>query len=122
MPFKISTAPSFTCGTPIDFSLLLQFDQGVTVYPFSLPSGVAGNPLRFDNNSTVPIPSPGFASSPVVVSNINSAVNKVTLSLFVTEDFDYALSLELIAPDGTTNLLSANNGLSGSFSDYGAGV
>ena len=72
-----------------------------------------GNPLRFDNNSVVPIPSPGTANSAVVVSNINFAVNKVTVSLFVTENFDYSLSLELIAPDGTTNTLSANNGLVG---------
>jgi uncharacterized repeat protein (TIGR01451 family) len=121
VPFKISTSPFFTCGTPIDLSLLLQCDQVVTVYPFSLPSGVPGNPLRFDNNITVPIPSPGLVTSPIVVSNVNSAINKVTVSLFVNENFDYALSLALIAPDGTTNLLSANNGLSGTFADYGAG-
>jgi uncharacterized repeat protein (TIGR01451 family) len=119
VPFKISTSPSLVCGTPIDFTLFFQSDQAVTAYQFSLPSGVGGIPLRFDNYSLVPIPSPGFVSSPVVVSNINSAINKVTVALFVTEDFDFALTLELIAPDGTTNLLSANNGLFGR--DYGAG-
>jgi uncharacterized repeat protein (TIGR01451 family) len=118
VPFRISTSPSFVCGTPIDCSLLLQYDQGVSVFRFTLPSGVAGNPVRFDNSSLVLIPSPGTASSPVVVSNINSSANAVTLSLFVTEDFDFALTLELIAPDGTTCTLSANNGLVGQ--NYGS--
>jgi uncharacterized repeat protein (TIGR01451 family) len=113
VPFKISTSPAFVCGTPIALSLLLQSDQAVTVLQFSLPSGLPGNPLRFDNNSTVPVPSPGMTNSPVIVSDISSALNKVTVSLFVTEDFDYALSLELVGPDGTTCTLSANNGLFG---------
>ena len=117
VPFRISTSPSFVCGTPIDCSLLLQFDQGVSVYRFSLPTGVPGNPFRFDNGSVVTIPSPGSTNSTVFVSNINSALNNVTVSLFVTEDFDYGLSLELIGPDGTTCTLTATNGLFGQ--DYG---
>jgi uncharacterized repeat protein (TIGR01451 family) len=113
VPFKVSTSPSFVCGTPIDCSLLLQFDQGASLYRFSLPSGVPGNPFRFDNDSLVTIPSPGSTNSAIVVSNISSAVNKVTVSLFVAESFDYYLNLQLIAPDGTTCTLSTNNGLSG---------
>lgn len=65
VPFKISTSPYFACGTPIDFSLLLQSAQAVTVYRFSLPSGVPGNPLRFDNNSPVVIPSPASLARPL---------------------------------------------------------
>ena len=117
-PFKVSTAPSFVCGTPIDFSLLLRDDQGQNIIQFTLPTGAPGNPLRFDNNSFISIPSPGSASSPVVVSGVDFAVNKVTVSLFVTEVLDYFLTLELIAPDGSTNLLSANNGLAGQ--NYGS--
>ena len=113
VPFKISTSPLFVCGTPVNFSVLAQYDQGASAYQFSLPSGVPGSPLRYDNNTVAVIPSPGFTNSSVVVSNINSAVNKVTVSLFVTEDIDYYLTLELIAPDGTTNILSANNGITG---------
>jgi uncharacterized repeat protein (TIGR01451 family) len=113
VPFRISTSPSFICGTPIDCSLLLQFDQGISIYRFSLPSGVPGNPFRFDNSSAAPIPSPGSTNSTIVVSNINYALEKVTVALFVTEDFDYALGLELIGPDGTSCILSTNNGLSG---------
>jgi uncharacterized repeat protein (TIGR01451 family) len=118
VPFKVSTSPSFICGTPIEFSLLVECAQVVTVYKFSLPSGMPGNPLRFDNNSLVGIPSPGSVSSSIAVSNINFALNKVTVSLFVQESFDYFLSLELIAPDGTTCTLTANNGLIGQ--DYGS--
>ncbi len=113
VPFKISTSPSFICGTPIDFSLLLQSDQAVTAYKFSLPSGVPGNPLRFDNNSVAVIPSPGSTNSAVVVSNISFAINKVTVSMFVQESLDYYLNLQLIAPDGTICTLSTNNGLFG---------
>jgi uncharacterized repeat protein (TIGR01451 family) len=118
VPFKISTAPSFVCGTPIDFSLLVRNDQGQNQIQFTLPTGAPGNPLRFDNNTFIPIPSPGSASSSLAVSGVNFAVNKVTVSLFVTEILDYFLELELIAPDGTTNLLSANNGLLGQ--NYGS--
>ena len=112
-PFKISTSPSFICGTPINFSLLIQCDQAVTLYQFRLPTGVPGIPFRFDNSSSVSIPSPGTTNSTILVSNITFAINKVTVSMFVSESFDYFLSLELIAPDGTTNILSANNGLPG---------
>jgi uncharacterized repeat protein (TIGR01451 family) len=117
--FKVSTPPTFPCGTTIDFLLLVQCDQTVNAYFFSLPSGVPGTPIRFDNSSPVSIPSPGVANSPIVLSNVNFAVDKVSVSLFVPESFDYYLQLELVAPDGTTNLLSAYNGLYGM--NYGLG-
>jgi uncharacterized repeat protein (TIGR01451 family) len=110
VPFKISTSPAFVCGTPIEFTLVLNCDQGLGVVQFAVPTGLPGSPLQFDGNMLVPIPSPGSASSAVAVSGINSAVNKVTVSMFVEETYDYYLTLELISPDGTTNLLSANNG------------
>ncbi|HOX58359.1 MAG TPA: S8 family serine peptidase [Candidatus Paceibacterota bacterium] len=113
VPFRISTVPSFICGTPIEMSLLVRSDQGVSILEFSLPTGVPGTPLRFDNNSPVAIPAPGFTNSAVVVSNINFAVNKVTVSLFVSADIDYFLTLDLIAPDGTVCTLTANNGFTG---------
>jgi uncharacterized repeat protein (TIGR01451 family) len=114
-PFKVSTSPSFICGTPIEFSLLLQCDQTVRIFQFTLPTGTAGTPLRFDNNSLVPIPSPGTINSTILVSNVTSIVNKVTVSMYVAESYDYDLQLELIAPDGTTNILSANNGFGQNF-------
>jgi len=119
VPFKISTSPAFVCGTPIEFTLVINCDQGLGAVQFALPTGVPGAPLQFNNDFLVPIPSPGSNSSAVVVSGVNSAVNKVTVSMFVEETYDYYLTLELIAPDGTTNLLSANNG--SLTSNYGLG-
>src|ERR1035438_5882990 len=113
VPFKVSTSPAFVCGTPIDFSLLIQCDQTVTIYRFSLPTGTPGVPIRYDNSSPVLIPLLGSTNSSVLVSNIAFAVNKVTVSMFVSNAYDYFLILELVAPDGTSNILSANNGLLG---------
>ncbi len=113
IPFKVSTTPSFVCGTPIEFSIVVKSDQSVAVYQFSIPTGVPGTPFRFNNNNPVPIPSPGRASSSILVSNIPFAVNKVSVSLFVEAFEDYFLKLELIAPDGTTNVLSSENTLFG---------
>ena len=113
VPFKVSTSPAFVCGTPINFFLLLQCDQTLTVFPFSLPTGTPGVPLRFDNNSPVLIPLLAATNSSILVSNIAFAVNKVTVSMFVSNAYDYFMTLQLIAPDGTSNMLSANNGLLG---------
>lgn len=113
IPFKVSTTPSFVCGTPVDFSVVVKSDQSVAVYQFTLPSGLPGSPFRFDNNAAVPIPSPGSAASSILVSNISFAVSKVTVSMFVEAYQDFFLRLELIAPDGTTNVLSPEYSLIG---------
>jgi len=113
VPFQISTAPSFICGTPIDCILVVKSDQLISTNLFSLPTGLPGNTLRFDNYFPVQIPSPGTTNSTVLVSNVNFTVNKVTVSMYITDLADYFLRLELVAPDGTTNILSANNGLNG---------
>jgi uncharacterized repeat protein (TIGR01451 family) len=114
-PFKISTAPDFVCGTPVNFTLVIKCDQGSFTNTFQLPSGQAGVQTRFDNPMMYSIPDndPAGVSSPVVVSNIVTAISKVTVSLDIIHQYDGDLRLELIAPDGTTCLLSANNGRSG---------
>ena len=38
VPFKVSTSPSFACGTPIDFTLTVNFAGGSQVSHFSLPT------------------------------------------------------------------------------------
>ena len=111
VPFKISTPPSFLCGMPIDLVLVAKCSQSTTTNTFRLQTGEAGtNVLRFDNSTPVPIPDLGEGDSSVVVSNVASALNKVTVGLYITHTFDSDLLLELISPDGTTNILSANNG------------
>jgi len=117
-PFTISTSPSFVCGTPIDLTILAKCDQSSTTNLIVLPSGEVGtNVLRFDNSTPAFIPDVGETNSIVVVSNITSALSKVTVSLFITHTYDSDLLLQLISPDGTTNILSANNG--GSGQNYG---
>ena len=115
VPFVVSTAPTFPCGTPVDFVITVTSDQAVRqISPrFRIPTGVAGTPLRYDNPSGFPIPAPGQVDSPLVVSNFPSAVTKATVSLYVNESYDANISLELVAPDGTAATLSANNGGSG---------
>ena len=115
--FKISTSPSFVCGTPIDLALAIKCNQSTITEQFSLSTGVPGAPLRFDSAMPVAIPDPGEASSIIVVSNVASALSKVTVSLFVTHTYDSDLLLELISPDGTSSMLSANNGSFGN--NYG---
>ena len=117
-PFKVSTSPLFVCGTPVDFTLVVKCDQTTFTNQFSVATGVPGIPLRFDSTVSVPIPDLGQADSTIVVSNVTSVVSLVTASLFLPHTYDADLLLELIAPDGTTCTLSANNG--GAGANYGA--
>ena len=117
-PFKISTSPSFACGTRIRLTLLAKCDQSSTTNTIRLTTGEPGtNALRFDNPTPAPIPDLGEADSMIMVSNVPSALNNVTVSLFITHTYDADLLLQLIAPDGTTCTLSANNG--GNGQNYG---
>ena len=117
-PFKLSTSPSFVCGTPIDLTLVIKCDQAAFTNQIRLTTGVLGMPLRFDNSTLVPVPDLGEGDSRVVVSNITSVLGKVTVSLFLTHTYDSDLLIQLISPDGTTSILSANNGPAGQ--NYGA--
>ncbi|MGD0259138.1 MAG: protease pro-enzyme activation domain-containing protein [Verrucomicrobiota bacterium] len=119
VPFQISTSPAFVCGTPINFTLVAKCDQSATTNLFRLPSGAPGTPVRFDNSTPAAIPGLGETNSTVAVTNINTALNKVTVALYVTYSYDSDLLIQLISPDGTTNTLSANNGSYGQ--NYGAG-
>ncbi len=122
VPLRISTAPTFPCGTPIDFTLTINSDQALSpvTFRFRITSGVPAIPLRYDNFSVIPIPDVGQIDSPIVISNFPSAVTKAVVSLFITHQYDADLRLELIGPDGTTTTLSANNG--GSGQNYGLGL
>ncbi len=121
VPFQVSTAPTFPCGTPVVFRIAVTSAQSVRqIAPrFQVPTGLPGIPLRYDNPSDVAIPNAGRVDSSLIVSNFPSALVKATVSLFATANDDSGIVLELIAPDGTTTTLSANNG--GSGQNYGAG-
>jgi uncharacterized repeat protein (TIGR01451 family) len=118
-PFKISTSPDFVCGTPVDLALVIKSDQETRTNRFQLSSGILGTPLRFDNNTPVAIPdnNPVGASSIITVANFPAALSKVTVAIHITHTFDSDLLIELVSPDGVTNILSANEG--GGGNDYG---
>ena len=108
--FRISTAPDFNCGIPIDLTLLIKCDQVTLTNQLTLPTGVPGLPLRFDNFTPAFIPDLGSTNSIIVVSNVTFALNKVAVSLYITHTFDADLELRLVSPDGTTNVLARNVG------------
>src|SRR5262249_47300956 len=86
-----------------------------TVLSFKTPSGSLLKPTRFDSTNAVFIPDafPDGTNSYILVTNINSAISKVTVSVYIPHTFDSDLTLELISPDHTTNTLSAHHGVAG---------
>ena len=120
-PFKISTSPSFVCGTTVALTLVLKSDQTTTTNTVFLASGLVGKAITFTstNSPIIPDNDPTGVYCPIVVTNIDSPIRDVTVSLYITHTFDADLHLELISPDGTTVVLSANEG--GSGDNYGAG-
>lgn len=120
VPFRISTTPTFVCGTPVDLALLVKSDEGSRTNFLRFSTGTNGIPVRFDYLGpavVVPDANPTGTNVPLVVSNITGAIFKVTVSLFMTHTFDADMLIELIAPDRTRVVLSANNG--GAGDNYG---
>lgn len=113
--YKISTAPTFLCGTPVVISMLVKSDQITTTNVLRFDTGILSPPIRFDSTTPVAIPdnNPAGANSFVVVSNITGALGKVTVSIYITHTFDSDLKISLVSPDGTNTILSANEGSSG---------
>jgi uncharacterized repeat protein (TIGR01451 family) len=108
--FRISTAPEFICGVPIELSVQIKCDQVSKTLPLTLSSGVPGAPLRFDNFTPAFIPDVGSTNSVIVVSNVNFALSRIAVALYITHTFDSDLVLQLISPEGITNTLANNNG------------
>ncbi len=121
VPFKLSTTPDFVCGTPINFAFVVKSDQDTRTNFFQLTSGTAGSPIRYDNPNSYSIPdgNPAGVSSPVTVSGFSGGVGKISVALNINHTYDADLTLELIAPDGTSVILSSQNG--GSGNNYGTG-
>jgi len=58
--FQITTQPGFDCGAKVDLELQVgTTSHGTLKVPFSLPSGVAGSGVRYNNNVTTAIPDGG---------------------------------------------------------------
>ncbi len=54
VPYSVSTAPGFVCGTPITFTLTVNFTGGSTVSTFTLPSCSQSQPPQTVNGSLDP--------------------------------------------------------------------
>lgn len=121
-PFQISTLPGFVCGTTISLQLSVDSSFGSFTMNYALNSGEpASAPARFDVTGNVAIPDPGAMDSTNVVSGVVGPLQKVVASLYITHPFDSDLTnISLVAPDGTTVLLSSANG--GSGANYGSGL
>ena len=117
--FKISTTPTFVCGTPVVLNVLIKSTQIINSSTQTLPSGVLQPLLQFTNSSTVNIPdnNQAGADSAVAVNNLASVLEAVTVSVNILHPRVADLTLELIGPDGTTVTLSRTNGIGGS--NYG---
>ena len=115
IPFRIYTSPFFPCGAPIDFNLEVRSATEIRNIRFRVSTGLIGPTRRFDNFTPVNIPdnqSSGI-DSVINVSGFSTLLAKITVSLYITHPFDFDLSMELIGPDGTSVLLSAQNGFNG---------
>jgi M6 family metalloprotease-like protein/uncharacterized repeat protein (TIGR01451 family) len=117
LAFKISTAPDFNCGMPIRLSLSLKTDVATATNSLVLQTGMPGTPVRFDSGLAVAVPDRGEVLSPVVVSNLAFAANKVTVSVHLTHSYASDLLIQLISPEGITNTLSRYRG--GGGQNYG---
>ena len=118
-PFQVTTLPTFPCGSNLDLVLTLNTSSGTLLARFSLAGTPPGSVLRFDNNTSIPIPDLTTINSTNVVAGLNSSVVKVTVSLYLTHTNTGDLALVLFAPDGTGVPLTTFNG--GAGANYGAG-
>jgi uncharacterized repeat protein (TIGR01451 family) len=119
-PYRIYTAPTFACGTPIDFVFIINSSAGRVTNSFRMNTGVVGFvPASFTNNLVTDIPEGGtnYLDIPIAVSNLFGFVGKVRVSAHVAHPRDGDLTLQLIGPDGTTVTLSRQRG--GTDPNYG---
>jgi uncharacterized repeat protein (TIGR01451 family) len=115
--FKLSTSPLFKCGTAIQLRMVIKCDQLFMTNFFTIPTGVPGKPIQFDSLVPAVIPDGRVTNLTLTVSNFTYAVNKIAVSMYATHTFDSDLLIELIGPDGTTCVLSRNEG--GNGQNYG---
>ncbi len=116
---RVSVAPGFTCGAPVELLLTVTHNGGTNFVPVALASGSGvGTATRFDSADTpVEVLFLLGGASQITVSNFVGSVAKVTVSLYLTYSDDGELEMNLLAPDGTTVPLSVSNGSGGE--DFG---
>ncbi len=115
-PFRVTTAPGFVCGTPIEFALVVSSisnTQEVRTNFFRLQTGFVSLNASLLNNSTpvgIPDANTNGVESVINVAGMSGVLGKVAVSLYITHPFDNDLTIELVGPDGTTVALAKNQG------------
>lgn len=120
IPFRLYTASTFACGSAIDLAVVISSSAGSLTNNFRLSSGQVGSvPVTVANVSALAIPDDGtnFVEVPLNITNLFVPVGKVTVSVHIAHPADGDLTLQLIAPDGTTVDLARQRG--GSDPNYG---
>jgi uncharacterized repeat protein (TIGR01451 family) len=109
--FKISTEPTFVCGTTVNLQFVLKCDQSIQTNVIQFATGTLGPPVEFDNNDLLPVPGGNLIGvfSPIAVTGINT-VGKITVSVFMTAQEDEYMELQLVSPNGATVLLASLDG------------
>ncbi|MBI5471063.1 MAG: T9SS type A sorting domain-containing protein [Ignavibacteriae bacterium] len=119
--FRISTEPSFVCGTTIAFTLTVTHSAGTDVSTFTLTSGASGTPTQLNNTTSTAIPDNNSTGVdiPITVSGFTTPIAKVTASFYITHTYDGDLNISLIGPDNTTVALVSRRG--GTGENFGSG-
>lgn len=116
--FEFRTVAGYPCGQPVDFTLTVTVNGTITFsLPFSLPTGSAGTPVRFDNGSNLNLTDLALTTSSITVATAAQHVSKVAVSVHITHPSAGDLILRLQSPSGTTVRLATN--LGGTTDNYG---
>jgi autotransporter-associated beta strand protein len=117
-PFQISTSPALRCGTNIDLLLTVSTaTNGSFTVPIRVFTGTAGTPQRFNRTGDQAIPDGGVLDSTINVSGVTAPIHHIVVSLHLSHTTDDNLDITLENPDGTSIVLSSDNG--GTLDDYG---
>ncbi|HET6890303.1 MAG TPA: proprotein convertase P-domain-containing protein [Pyrinomonadaceae bacterium] len=123
-PFTFTADPSAVCGETLIATLALQdgaTNLGTVTFTFTLGVLAVGttSATYSTGNIAVPITDVSSVDIPINVPDSGS-ITDLNVQVRLNHTFDGDLELRLIAPDGTTVLLSDNRG--GSGDNYGTGA
>jgi photosystem II stability/assembly factor-like uncharacterized protein len=107
-PFRISTSPSFVCGTPVVVTLNLSFTGGTNTATFTLPSAKNGYSVTQSMGASI-VPGDTDIGNHSNGDIINTLIPRTTVSL----PFNYAFygqtfSNVTISPNGNLQFLSGH--------------
>ena len=123
---SFSFTSTANCGQLLTATLQLQdgaTDLGTVTFTFQVGTVGSGSTVSYTTgNIATPIPDLSFVEVPIVVSQ-QGAVGDMNVKVRLDHTFDRDLSLELIAPDGTTvSLAERRDAAAGGGDNYGTGA